>query len=271
LTRLEKAAPAAAAPAEAARSRGIQTAGLRALPFSPSPLPPPQVEGAPTPPDPRSAAPNARLVMYGPSEGYLSRLTRPVSAGGSLEAFYADEDDDFPGAKTEIPPAAQPRSQTVVSAPAVSVRDAGEAQAASERDARKPGTVAKLVRQADAVALPRKGMADKTPEASKTGKIHVDKANVIEEYKGAYGGLKDRGTFLIETESDWVGFWDRLTADVTPTPNAPEFDFQKDFALAVAMGRSGPAGSRRRSRRSSWWGKPCASTSTSPSRSMAWG
>ena len=237
LARPEKATAAAGSPAEESRMRGVQVAGSRPLPFTPSPLPPPQVAGVPTPRDPRSAVPNATLVVYGPSEGYLSRLSRPVSAGGSLEAFYADDiDDESVALKAEAPRVGGSRSQIAATTPAPSAKDAGEAAPATEKDARKVGAPAKLVRQADAVALPRKGMADKTPEASTTGRIRLDKANVVKEYKGGYGGLKDRGTFVIETEGDWAGFWERLTSNVTPAPKAPEFDFQKDFALAIAMG-----------------------------------
>jgi hypothetical protein len=105
-----------------------------------------------------------------------------------------------------------------------------------------PAFVFRLVRNAELAPLPKKGMADKTPEASRTGTIRVDAANVVREFKGSYSGLRDRGTFVIESRADWDALWDRMTANYRPAPKTPEIDFKADFAVGVAMGQKSSGG-----------------------------
>jgi hypothetical protein len=137
-------------------------------------------------------------------------------------------------------PVAEP-AQASVGGPAFAPCErAKKLQGLAKRDARAVPHCKRIIRSP-------MGMAARTDknagsDAGGAGTIHFDRNNYVQEFKGTYSGLKNRGTYVIESDADWKAFWEEMSSITEPAPRVPAIDFDKNFAVAVAMGEQTSGG-----------------------------
>lgn len=68
---------------------------------------------------------------------------------------------------------------------------------------------------------------------------HGDKVKSLEilrDWKGAYSGQDEAKRVVATTVEEWQKIWDATHKRVTPKPELPKVDFEKEMVLAVFMG-----------------------------------
>ena len=58
----------------------------------------------------------------------------------------------------------------------------------------------------------------------------------VEEASSFVSGIPDRRRVLIDGPEEWAGFWAELSANLVPTPDAPDIDFESHVVIAATMG-----------------------------------
>lgn len=220
-----------------------------------SPNLPPRLADEPAPPSPMAPLPVvASMVVFGPQPtfgGFMS--AEGVTAGVPLakrcrRSSYSEPRDTRGAESTEsvtIKLDSKPAVVEEKSSPkldGVSSKGAGSAGMKTE-NADQPASM-------DCKRLIRKSMKNKMagtehdPEKQPVseGKITFEKENFIQEYKGAYSGLKERATFIIEDAEEWKKIWNNLTSIYSPPQEVPEIDFARNFAVGVALGEKTSGG-----------------------------
>lgn len=60
--------------------------------------------------------------------------------------------------------------------------------------------------------------------------------------RGAYSGHPEEGRYVVNSQAEWEGLWNRTNSITFPVPDLPEVDFSQSTIIAVFLGQRNTGG-----------------------------